>query len=45
MHTSQELNLLRMHAVILRRQGKSRSQIKQILGPMSNFTLNTALKN
>ena len=30
---------------MLRRQGKSRSQIKQILGPMSNSTLNTALKN
>lgn len=45
MRTPQELNLLRKHAVILRRQGKSRSQIKQILGPMSNSTLNTALKN
>ena len=29
---------------MLRRQGKSRSQIKQILGPMSNSTLNDALK-
>ena len=45
MRTPQELNLLRKHAVILRRQGKSRSQIKQILGPMSNSTLNNALKN
>ena len=30
---------------MLRRQGKSRSQIKQILGPMSNSTLNSALKD
>ena len=30
---------------MLRRQGKSRSQIKQILGPMSNATLNDALKD
>jgi hypothetical protein len=45
MRTPQELNLLRKHAVILRRQGKSRSQIKQILGPMSNSTLNNALEN
>ena len=30
---------------MLRRQGKSRSQIKQILGPMSNSTLNDALKD
>ena len=30
---------------MLRRQGKSRSQIKQILGPMSNSTLNNALKD
>jgi len=29
---------------MLRRQGKSRRQIKQILGPMSNSTLNDALK-
>lgn len=28
----------------MRRQGRSRSQIKQILGPMSNATLNDALK-
>ena len=30
---------------MLRRQGKSRSQIKQILGPMSNATLNDALRD
>ena len=30
---------------MLRRQGKSRSQIKQILGPMSNSTLNNALQD
>ena len=30
---------------MLRRQGKSRTQIKAILGPMSNSTLNNALKN
>jgi len=30
---------------MLRRQGRSRSQIKQILGPMSNSTLNDALKD
>ena len=30
---------------MLRRQGRSRSQIKQILGPMSNSTLNNALKD
>jgi len=30
---------------MLRRQGKSRSEIKQILGPMSNSTLNDALKD
>jgi transposase len=30
-------------AVMLRREGKSRREIKQILGPMSNATLNDAL--
>jgi transcriptional regulator with XRE-family HTH domain len=30
---------------MLRRQGRSRRQIKQILGPMSNSTLNNALKD
>jgi hypothetical protein len=45
MRTPQELNQLMERAVMLRRHGKSRSQIKQILGPMSNATLNDALKN
>jgi hypothetical protein len=45
MRTSQELDQLREQAVMLRRQGKSRRQIKEILGPMSNATLNDALKN
>ena len=45
MRTKKELDRLREQAVQLRRQGKSRSQIKQILGPMSNATLNDALKD
>jgi hypothetical protein len=45
MRTTKELDLLRERAVTLRRQGKSRSQIKQILGPMSNAALNDALKD
>jgi transcriptional regulator with XRE-family HTH domain len=45
MRTSQELDRLREQAVTLRRQGKSRTQIKEVLGPMSNGTLNDALKN
>src|SRR6266849_4191684 len=44
MRTPHELDLLRAQAVALRRQGKSRRQIKQILGPMSNVTLNDALE-
>ncbi len=32
-------------AVTLRREGKSRREIKQILGPMSNATLNDALRD
>jgi len=35
---------LREQAVTLRRQGKSRRQIKELPGPMSNATLNDALK-
>jgi hypothetical protein len=35
---------LREQAIALRRQGKSRRQIKEILGPMSNATLNEALE-
>jgi transcriptional regulator with XRE-family HTH domain len=45
MRTPQELALLQERAVTLRRQGKSRRQIKEILGPMSNTTLNDALKD
>ena len=44
MRTRQELELLREQAVTLRREGKSLRQIKQILGPMSNVTLNDALR-
>ena len=44
MRTKQELELLRERAVTLRRQGRSLRQIKQILGPMSNVTLNDALR-
>ncbi|MBV9207798.1 MAG: hypothetical protein JO037_20890 [Actinobacteria bacterium] len=36
---------LREQAVALRRQGKSLREIKQVLGPMSNATLNDALRN
>jgi len=43
MRTPQELDHLRERAIMLRRQGKSLRQIKQILGPMSNATLNDAL--
>jgi hypothetical protein len=44
MRTSQELDQLRNQAVMLRRQGKSLRQIKEILGPISNATLNDSLK-
>jgi hypothetical protein len=44
MPTPKELDLLRERAVMMRRQGKSRRQIKEVLGPMSNATLNEALK-
>jgi transposase len=44
MRTPQELDHLREQAVLLRRQGQSLRQIKEILGPMSNATLNDALK-
>ncbi len=44
MRNSRELDQLREQAVTLRRQGKSRRQIKELLGPMSNATLNEALK-
>jgi transposase len=44
MRTSQDLDRLRERAVELRREGKSRREIKEILGPMSNATLNEALQ-
>jgi hypothetical protein len=44
MRTPQELALLKKRAVTLRRQGKSRRQIKQILGPIRNATLDEALR-
>lgn len=37
--------VLKERAVALRRAGKSRREIKEILGPMSNETLNDALKD
>jgi hypothetical protein len=45
MRTPQELDYLRDQAILLRRQGKSLRQIKEILGPMSNATLHAALKD
>jgi transposase len=45
MRTKEELDRLKEQAVMLRRQGKSRRQIKEILGPMSNATLNDVLKD
>jgi hypothetical protein len=44
MRTLQELDDLRKQAVLLRRQGKSLRQIKEILGPVSNATLHGALR-
>ncbi len=44
MRTREELDLLHERAIALRREGKSRREIKQILGPMSNSTLNDALQ-
>jgi transcriptional regulator with XRE-family HTH domain len=44
MRTTQEMVVLRERIVQLRREGKSRRQIKEILGPMSNSTLDDALK-
>ena len=40
MRTKEELDRLRERAIALRREGKSRREIKAILGPMSNSTLN-----
>jgi len=44
MRTKEDLNVLRERAIGLRREGKSRREIKQILGPMSNSTLDHALQ-
>lgn len=44
MRTREELDQPRDQAVSLRRAGKSRREIKEILGPMSNATLNDFLK-
>jgi hypothetical protein len=45
MRTQEELDHLKEQAVTLRRQGKSRRQIKEILGPVGNTTLADALKD
>lgn len=39
MRTKEELDRLRERAISLRREGKSRREIKAVLGPMSNSTL------
>jgi hypothetical protein len=44
MRNAQEMAVLKDRIVQLRRDGKSRRQIKEILGPMSNSTLDDALK-
>ena len=44
MRTSEEMAILRARIVQLRREGRSRRQIKEILGPMSNSTLDDALR-
>jgi transposase len=44
MRTKAELDLLRERAITLRLEGKSRREIKEILGPMSNSTLDAALQ-
>ena len=44
MRCSQELAVLRTRIVQLRREGKSRREIKEILGSMSNPTLDDALR-
>jgi transposase len=45
MRTKEELDRLRERAIALRREGKSLREIKAILGPMSNSTLNRFLEN
>src|SRR5580704_7128160 len=44
MRTAKEMTVLRARIVQLRREGRSRRQIKEILGPMSNTTLDDALR-
>ena len=44
MRTKEELKVLHEQVVVLRRAGKSRREIKDILGPMSNSTLDEALQ-
>ncbi len=44
MRTPQEMAALRERIIQLRREGKSRRQIKEILGSMSNSTLDDALR-
>src|SRR5689334_539783 len=44
MRTAKEMAALRERAIQLRRQSKSRRQIKEILGSMSNSTLDDALR-
>ena len=45
MRSSQELAALREQAVRLRREGKSRREIKKILGFIGNSTLNQLLRD
>ena len=45
MRSSHELATLREQAVRLRREGKSRSEIKKILGFIGNSTLNQLLRD
>ncbi len=44
MRNAQEMAALRQRIVQLRREGKSRREIKEIAGPMSNSTLDDALR-
>jgi transposase len=44
MRTKEELDRLRERAIALRREGKSNREIRAILGPMSNSTLNNFLR-
>jgi hypothetical protein len=44
MSSNQRFLQIREQAIALRRAGKSRRQIKELLGSMSNATLNEALK-